>query len=144
MLNKKELYKTSEYWVDELQNEIYRQVTDYMKKYNLNQNELAEKWNISKGYVSQILKGNCNFSLKKLVAISLALEKAPVLQYISTDGYYEMEKISIYIEEHMNKPFTINSTSSTTSINHNTPSKCIAINPKPTFIIDKNDELKAA
>lgn len=144
MLSKKDLYKTSEYWVDELQNEIYRQVTDYMQKYNLNQNELADKWGVSKGYVSQILKGSCNFSLKKLVELSLALERAPVLQYVSTDAYYEMEKISNYMEEQMNKPFSINTSTKTTSIRHNMASICIPINPKPTLTVIKNEELNAA
>jgi len=144
MLSKKDLYKTSEYWVEELQNEIYRQVINYMQKYNLNQNELAEKWGVSKGYVSQILKGSCNFSLKKLVELSLALERAPVLQYVSTDACYEIEKISNYMEEQMSKPFTINTSIETTSIRHNMSSISITINQKPTLTVVKNEELEAA
>ena len=105
MLKKKDLYKTSEYWIEELQNELYRQVSDYMKQNNLNQNELAEKWGVSKGYISQILKGNCNFTLKKLTELSLALGKAPIVQYVPTDIYYEFEKISSYVNEQMHKPF---------------------------------------
>ncbi len=84
MLTKKELFKTKEYWIEELQNEIYRQVTLYMKKHKLNQNQLAEKWGVSKGYVSQVLKGDCNFSLKKLVELSLALEKTPDIKYVES------------------------------------------------------------
>ena len=76
--------KTKEYWIEELQNEIYHQVTLYMKKHKFNQNQLAEKWGVSKGYVSQVLKGNCNFSLKKLVEFSLAIEKTPVIKYFDT------------------------------------------------------------
>lgn len=144
MLSKKDLYKTSEYWVEELQNEIYRRVTDYMQKYNLNQNELAAKWGVSKGYISQILKGSCNFSMKKLVELSLALECAPVLQYVSTDAYYEIEKLSSYIEEHMNKPFAIGTSTTFTTIEHNQSSVVIPLNSKPTLTVVKSEELKAA
>lgn len=146
MLSKKDLYKTSEYWVEELQNEIYRQVTDYMQKYNLNQNELAEKWGVSKGYVSQILKGSCNFSLKKLVELSLALEKAPIVQYVPTDVYYEIEKISEYMEQHMNKPISISSQVKTTLIKEQNiqPVLMGSINPTPSLTVIKNDNLLAA
>ena len=95
MVNKKNLYKTKEYWIKEIQNEIYSQVVNYMASYDLNQNELAEKWGVSKRYVSEILNGNCNFSLKKLVELSLALEKAPLIEYVEMNRYYEfMEEMN--------------------------------------------------
>lgn len=103
MLSKKQLYKTQEYWVEEIQNEIYKQVRDYMHKHNMNQNELAEHWKVSKGYISQILKGNCNFSLKKLVELSLAMQKAPLIQYVNTDVIYEIDRISSYMNSMMRK-----------------------------------------
>ncbi|MEO6902446.1 MAG: helix-turn-helix transcriptional regulator [Bacteroidia bacterium] len=104
MLTKKELFKTKEYWIVEMQDEIYRQVHDYMQKNNFNQNELADRWNVSKGYISQILKGDCNFSLKKLVELSLALDKAPIVKYVETGVYFEIDKISRYMEEQRIKP----------------------------------------
>jgi predicted XRE-type DNA-binding protein len=79
---KQELFQTKEYWIDELQNEIYRQVSDFMKKNELNQIQLANQLGVSKGYVSQILNGDCNFTLKKIVELSLALGKAPIVNYV--------------------------------------------------------------
>ena len=67
-----ELIKTPEYWLDVIQNEIFRQVHSYMQKENLNQSQLAEKLGVSKGYISQILNGNCNFTLKKLTELEKA------------------------------------------------------------------------
>ena len=67
MLSFKELLKTEEYWAEQVQNQIFRVVKSYMEVHNLNQSQLAEKLNVSKGYVSQILNGNANFSIKKLV-----------------------------------------------------------------------------
>ena len=77
MKSKLELIQTSEYWIDEIQNEIFRQVTNYMKSNNLNQKELAENLGFSKGYISQILNGDCNFTIKKIVELSIKLGKAP-------------------------------------------------------------------
>ncbi len=107
MLTKKELYQQPEYWVEEIQNELYRQVTEFMNANSLNQNELAEKWGVSKGYISQILKGNSNFTIKKLVELSLAMGKAPILQYVPADVYYEVEKLTQYFDKETNESFYI-------------------------------------
>lgn len=148
MLSKKDLMNTNEYWVEELQNEIYRQTIAYMKKHQLNQNELAQKWGVSKGYISQILKGNCNFSLKKLVELSLAMGKAPMVTYIETSVFYELEQLSAYMEEKMKEPFSIkfdkitavNSTNSLVNINLN----ALMLNKTNHLTIVKDNDLIAA
>jgi transcriptional regulator with XRE-family HTH domain len=81
MIKKEELIKTEEYWFETLQNEIYRMVADYLVKENMNQSQLAEKLGVSKGYISQIMNGNFNYTLKKLIELSLAVGKAPVLEF---------------------------------------------------------------
>ena len=54
MLSKKELITTPEYWIEKLQNEIFRQVYAYMEKEGLNQSQLAIRLGVSKGYISQV------------------------------------------------------------------------------------------
>lgn len=81
MLSRKEILTSPEYWFEEAQNELYRQVIDFMEKEKLNQKELAEKLGVSKGYVSQILKGEFNYTLKKLIELSMAVGKVPVIEY---------------------------------------------------------------
>lgn len=127
MLSKKDLYKTNEYWVDILQNEIYRQVIAYMKVNELNQNQLAEKWNVSKGYVSQVLSGSCNFSIKKLVELSLALNQVPMLGFVPVEAYHKFEEVSKYIESQMNEHFLIRSTGNSTEIEYRIPSSLVSI-----------------
>ena len=107
MLTKKELFQQPEYWIEEIQNELYGQVTDFMKTNSLNQNELAEKWGVSKGYISQILKGDCNFTLKKMVELSLAMGKAPILQYVPVEVYYEVDKLIQFLDKGTNETFSI-------------------------------------
>lgn len=75
------LLQTEEYWLEEIQNEIFRKVHAYMEREHLNQSQLASRLGVSKGYISQILNGRFNFSLKKLIQLSLALGLAPQLQF---------------------------------------------------------------
>lgn len=80
MLSKKELIQTPEYWLETIQNELYRSVMAYMEEKNINQTQLAKELGVSKGYVSQILNGNFNFTLAKLIELTLAIGLVPNLR----------------------------------------------------------------
>ncbi|EMR00804.1 helix-turn-helix domain-containing protein [Cesiribacter andamanensis] len=77
MISREELYQTPEYWLERIQNDIFRMVHVYMEERGLNQTALARELGVSKGYISQIVNGNFNFSLTKLIELSLALGVAP-------------------------------------------------------------------
>ena len=79
MLKTEELVNSPEYWLETIQNEIFRQVTEYLKVNNMTQNQFAEQLGVSKGYVSQVMKGEFNYTLKKLIELSLAVGKEPVI-----------------------------------------------------------------
>jgi transcriptional regulator with XRE-family HTH domain len=79
MFKREELESRPEYWLETIQNEIFRQVTAYLKDNNLTQNQFAVQLGVSKGYVSQIMKGEFNYTLKKLIELSLAVGKAPLI-----------------------------------------------------------------
>lgn len=81
MFKREELVNRPEYWLETIQNEIFRQVSAYLKDNNLTQNQFAEQLGVSKGYVSQIMKGDFNYTLKKLIELSLAVGKAPVIVF---------------------------------------------------------------
>ena len=81
MITREELLKSPEYWFENAQNELYRQVTEYKESKGINQTELAAELGVTKGYVSQILKGEFNYTLKKLIEISLAIGKVPQIEY---------------------------------------------------------------
>lgn len=85
MLQPKELVNRPEYWLETIQNEIFRQVTEYMKVNNMTQSQLAGQLGVSKGYVSQIMKGEFNYTLKKLIELSLAVGKVPVILFKSLE-----------------------------------------------------------
>jgi transcriptional regulator with XRE-family HTH domain len=96
MITREELLKTKEYWFETIQNEIYRQVEAYLRENNLTQSQFAEELGVTKGYVSQVLNGNYNATLKKLIELSLAVKIAPV---------FDFQNLNEYIKEDIQKRF---------------------------------------
>jgi len=80
-MTREKLLKSPAYWFEYEQNELFRQVSEFMERENINQTELAAKLNVSKGYVSQILNGNFNYTLKKLIELCLAIGLVPQIKF---------------------------------------------------------------
>lgn len=97
MISREELLQSPEYWFEEAQNELYRQVVDYMEKEGLNQTQLAEKLGVSKGYISQVLKGEFNYTLKKLIELSMAVGKIPQIEYKRIEEIISEDKTTHHI-----------------------------------------------
>jgi transcriptional regulator with XRE-family HTH domain len=86
-----ELYKSTYFWLEKIQNDIYRNVVNYMEERDINQSQLAIHLGVSRGYVSQILNGNYNFSLKKLIDLSLKIEAAPEINFAPIQDFIRKE-----------------------------------------------------
>jgi len=71
-----------DYWFVKAQNELFRQFHYYMEEERINQTQLADRLGISKGRVSQILRGESNFTMKKLIELSLSIRKIAKINYI--------------------------------------------------------------
>jgi len=92
MIKRDELLRTEEYWFETLQNEIYRMVSEYIQKEGINKVQLAKKIGVSKSYISQILNRNFNYTLKKMIELSLALEKAPAFEFKNLEQYIQDDR----------------------------------------------------
>jgi transcriptional regulator with XRE-family HTH domain len=85
-MKQKELYsiqalrKQPEFILTQLQNDLYRDLIAYMGKNELSKKQLAEKLGVSPSYISQVLNGRFNFTVLKLVELSLAIDKVPVIR----------------------------------------------------------------
>ncbi len=86
-MKREDLIKTQGYNITKIQNELFRQLNEFMKKNNMNRTLLAKHLGVSKGYVSQILNGNFNFKLSKLVELSLAMGMIPEINFIPFETY---------------------------------------------------------
>lgn len=97
MITREELLQSPEYLFENAQNDLYGQVMEYMKNEGLNQSQLAEKLGVSKGYISQVLKGEFNYTLKKLIELSLAVGKVPVIEYKTVHEFLAEDERSRYL-----------------------------------------------
>ncbi len=100
MKTRAELLRSKGYWIAKLQIELYRELDEFKKKKQMNNTQLAEFLGCTKGYVSQLLNGDFNHKMSKIVELSLAIGKAPNLvfedidQYIQNDCSFEISSIS--------------------------------------------------
>lgn len=89
MMNVKNLQQEPDYWLEGIQNEIFRQVEAYLEANQLTQTQFAEELGVSKGYVSQILNGNTNLSMKKLVELLLKIGLGVELKVTPIEGFHK-------------------------------------------------------
>ena len=82
MFTQEELFESPAYLLTLYQNEIFREVHGYMQEKGITQKELAKKLGVSDAYVSQILNGKFNFTLKKLIELGLAIGKIPKIKFV--------------------------------------------------------------
>lgn len=80
-MDREELLRSPEYWMVKIQSELFNQIQEYMDSKGLNQTELATELHVSKGYVSQILNGDFDHRISKLVELSLAVGKVPQINW---------------------------------------------------------------
>lgn len=76
-----ELLHTDTYWITKIQNDLFNAVEDYLKENNMTRSQFAGQLGVSKGYISQVLNGEFNGRLSTLVELSLAIGKAPVIEF---------------------------------------------------------------
>lgn len=79
LLNKNK-YESSAYWTQLIQLMIFDDIKRYLEENHLTRKEFAERLGVSKGYVSQILNGEFDHKLSKLVELALACEMVPRIE----------------------------------------------------------------
>lgn len=90
-MKREDLLKNNGYWISKIQFKLYDELLDYLKKKNINKTQLAKELGVSKGYISQILNGDFNHKISKLVELSLAINKIPKLEFIDVDEFINEE-----------------------------------------------------
>jgi transcriptional regulator with XRE-family HTH domain len=81
-MTREQLLRSREFWINEIQNDLYGVMEKYMKEKNLNRSELAKELNVTKGYISQVLSGDFDHKISKFVDLALSCGKAP---FVSLD-----------------------------------------------------------
>lgn len=93
MTEREELLRSPAYWLTKVQIQVFNLLNTYMEDNNLTQKQVAEKLNVSPSYVSQILNGKFNFTISKLVELSLLVGKAPIIQFETIEQILKAEAV---------------------------------------------------
>lgn len=79
-MTREELLQMPEYWTGQIQMSLYRAAEQFMAEHQMNRTQLAAYLGVSKGYVSQLLNGDYNYSISKLVDLAIKLNCVPNLE----------------------------------------------------------------
>lgn len=96
-MTRQELLQSPAYWEQKAQLDIYQHAIDFMESHSMNRTQFAEYLGVSKSYVTQLLSGDYNYSLQKLVDLSmklglvLQLEFSPISQILFSDVISHVE-----------------------------------------------------
>lgn len=88
-MTREELISSPEYWITGIQLDLLNCAREYMDKKNINQTKLAKELGVSKGYISQVLNGDYNHRISKLVELSLAFGYVPQISFVSIENYIQ-------------------------------------------------------
>jgi len=125
METREEILKSPEYWLQDAQLDLFEQVSSYLRENHINQTEFASQLNVSKGYISQILNGDLNCTLKKLMELSLAIGKVPKIKYTSIENIISNDANNVvFLDGEFNQGITLS--------------------PQPLRLVYKNGENEAA
>ena len=91
-MTRTELLSSKGYWLATAQLDLYAQLEAYMKENGMNRTQLAEKLGVTKGYVSQVLNGDFDHKISKLVELSLAIGLVPTISYKPVQEVIEADK----------------------------------------------------
>lgn len=91
-ITRNELITSDEYLLGNIQYELYEDIKQHFEKSGMKPIEYAAKLGVSKGYISQILNGNFDHKISKLISlykgigvIITGLQKVELKAYVEAD-----------------------------------------------------------
>jgi transcriptional regulator with XRE-family HTH domain len=87
MINWNRLFRTPTYWIEKIQNDLFGHVASYLEKTGKSKQDFANDLGVSKGYVSQILNGQFDHKLSKLVELYLSIGMTPLIIGADLNAY---------------------------------------------------------
>lgn len=104
MITRQDILANSAYWEQKIQLDIYNCACKFMETNNMNRTMLATHLGVSKSFVSQLLSGNYNYSLSKLIEISLKLGFQPDFTFKPIHLKNSKSRISVTATVNTNQP----------------------------------------
>ena len=82
--NLEKVQKTFDYRLENILLEVGENIALFMKEQNLSRAQMADRLGVSRAYVTKILNGNPNLTIKSLLSLSDVLEKDLVISFRPT------------------------------------------------------------
>ena len=95
-MKREDILRNPGYWIAQIQTMLYNCAENYMKENNLNRSQLAKRLGVSKGYVSQLLNGDYDHKLSKLVELSLAFDVVPKVEFESIEDVINDDRMQYH------------------------------------------------
>lgn len=95
-MKREELIQSKEYWITKIQIDLFNEVEAYMKANNLTRTQFAEKLGVSKGYISQILNGEADHRISKLVELALSIGLVPSVSFEKMEDVMRRDNAGYY------------------------------------------------
>jgi len=92
-MKRSELLRSREYWIADIQLKVFNLIEQFRSKKGWTKSQVAEKLGVTKGYVSQILNGDFDHKMSKLVDLALSFDKVPMLQFVDARTYLVNETV---------------------------------------------------
>lgn len=86
-MEKEELMKSKEYWTTKIQIALYEAIENYLSKNKLTRAQLAEQLGVTRGYITQVLNGDFDHKISKMVELAIACNIAPVFSFEPLDKH---------------------------------------------------------
>lgn len=84
-MTRNELLQSPSYWIAKIQIALFACAKKFMNETHRNRTQLAEYLGVSKGYASQVLNGEYDHRLSKLVKLALAFGYVPKVEFVPID-----------------------------------------------------------
>lgn len=82
-MTREELLRSDQYWMLKIQVGLFQEIENYMLEKNINRSQLADQLNVTKGYITQVLNGDFDHRISRLVHLALQVGKVPVIEFKS-------------------------------------------------------------
>ncbi len=86
-MERKDILSSADYWVTLIQTRLYDCAARFMEREGLSRTQLAERLSVTKSYVSQLLNGDYDHRLSKMVELALAFGYMPKIDFVSIEDY---------------------------------------------------------
>lgn len=94
-MERKDLILSPEYITTRIQLDLYNCAEQFMESTGKNRSQLAQHLGVSKGYVTQLLNGDYDHKLSKLVELSLAFGVVPQIRFVPAEDYLMSDEFKV-------------------------------------------------